>query len=115
MIKLRLKQYLAKHQLSAYRLVKETKGKVARGGIYALARGDMQRLDLDTLDSVMEALESLTGEDLSFNDLLERVEPEEKEILETGLVDLTAAIRDIEQDLPPEELNEWLLAFEISS
>ncbi len=115
MIKLRLNQYLEKHQLSAYRLVKETKGKVARGSVYALARGDMQRVDLITLNSVMDALESLTGEAPSFDDLLERIEAGEEEILEAGLVDLNNAITEIEQDLSSEELSDWLLSFGVSN
>ena len=115
MIKLRLNQYLEKHQLSAYRLVKETKGKVARGSVYALARGDMQRVDLITLNSVMDALESLTGEAPSFDDLLERIEAGEEEILEAGLVDLNNAITEIEQDLSADELNNWLLSFGVSN
>lgn len=60
MIKIRLNQYLQQHDLSAYRLVKETKGKVARNSVYSLARGGMQRVDLDTLNVVMEALEGLS-------------------------------------------------------
>lgn len=82
-IRLRLDDYLNSRDLSAYRLVQATKGRAAQGSIYALARGDLKRLDLNTLAAVIDALEQLTGERVSFDDLLERVEP--------GQVELTAA------------------------
>ncbi len=82
-IRLRLDDYLHAHQLSAYRLAQAAKGRAALGSIYALARGDLKRLDLNTLAAVIEGLEQLTGERVTFDDLLERVEP--------GQVELTAA------------------------
>ncbi|CAN5560272.1 hypothetical protein BH24DEI1_BH24DEI1_04150 [soil metagenome] len=72
-IRITLGDYLDAHNLSAYRLAQETSGKVARGSIYALARGEVKRVDLDTLGAVMETLERLTGEPVKFDDLLEAV------------------------------------------
>lgn len=82
-IRLRLDDYLHAHDLSAYRLAQAAKGRAALGSIYALARGDLKRLDLNTLAAVIESLEQLTGERVTFDDILERVEP--------GQVELTAA------------------------
>lgn len=82
-IRVRLDNYLGSHDLTAYKLARATKGRAAQGSIYALARGDLKRLDLNTLAAVIDALEQLTGERVTFDDLLERVEP--------GQVELTAA------------------------
>ena len=77
-----LDDYIEAHDLTAYKLAQKTEGQVARGSIYALARGDVKRLDLGTLSAVMGALEELTGERVTFDDLLERSSAETKAILE---------------------------------
>ncbi len=69
-----LDDYLATRGLSTNQLAKAAAGKAARGSIYALASGATTRVDLNTLGSVVEALEELTGERVRFDDLLERVE-----------------------------------------
>ncbi|MDR6330647.1 hypothetical protein [Deinococcus soli (ex Cha et al. 2016)] len=70
MLRFSLDQYLRDHGLTAYRLVKETEGKVARGSIFAMARGDsVKRIDLENLNHVMAALSALTGERVSPADL----------------------------------------------
>lgn len=84
-IRLRLDSYLAAHDLSTYRLVQAAKGRAAQGSIYALARGDMKRLDLNTLAAVIDALEQLTGEPVGFDDLLERVAPGRAELTAAGV------------------------------
>ena len=76
-----LNEYLD-YNLTAYKLAQKTEGQVARGSIYALARGDVKRLDLSTLSTIMDALEELTGESITFDDLLERSSAETKAILE---------------------------------
>ncbi len=84
-IRIRLDDYLDAHDLSTYRLVQTAKGRAAQGSVYALARGDMKRLDLNTLAAVIDALEQLTGEQVSFDDLLERVEPGRAELTAAGV------------------------------
>ena len=116
MIKICLSDYLSDQGISAYRLAKETQGKAARNSIYALARGDMQRVDLETLNTVMQALENMTGQAPSFDDLFERIEPQNVEInenamLESGLSDYSANLADLESDLSSEELTDWLEAY----
>lgn len=73
-VRIVLDDYLAAHGLSTNQLAKAAAGKAARGSIYALASGATTRVDLNTLGSVVEALEQLTGERVRFDDLLERVE-----------------------------------------
>ena len=81
-IYLTLDEYLEEHDLTAYKLAQKVEGQVARGSIYALARGDVKRLDLGTLSAVMDALEELTGTPVTFGDLLERSSAETAAILE---------------------------------
>lgn len=69
-----LDDFLATRGISTNQLAKAAAGKAARGSIYALASGATTRVDLNTLGSVVEALEELTGERVNFDDLLERVE-----------------------------------------
>lgn len=77
-----LDEYLEEHDITAYRLAKHLEGKTAKGSIYMLARGDAKRIDLETLESVMQALEELTGQPVKFDDLLERGDVETAAILE---------------------------------
>ena len=74
-IRVSLDRYLERHNLSAYRLANELKGRVAQGSVYAMTRSKtVKRVDLKTLSGVLEALERITGEPVTPNDLLEIVE-----------------------------------------
>ena len=76
MIRVSLDAFLKRHNLTPYRLTQETRGRVARGSIYALTHGDeVKRVDLATLSEVMRALTRLTGQAVTPNDLLEVREP----------------------------------------
>lgn len=65
-----LKDYLTQHDLTPYQLAKATGLSV--NTIYPLARGEAQRVSLETLQTVLDALDELTGERVSVGDLLER-------------------------------------------
>lgn len=65
----KLKQYLAVHNLSTYRLIQESK--LAQGTAYRLVNGDTHNLNAATLDAVIGALRSLTGEQVEIQDVLE--------------------------------------------
>jgi DNA-binding Xre family transcriptional regulator len=78
MAKWKLREYLNQHKLSAYSLVQEAE--LAPNTVYALARGDQKRIDLGVLDKVMAALDNLTGEQVTYDDLLER-DPAEDDVL----------------------------------
>lgn len=89
MIKWTLRNYLDTNELSAYRLAQTAK--VSPATVYALARGDHERVSLEVLDKVLTALEHLTGKPAEIGDLLER-EPDPEEMdeetrtwLESGL------------------------------
>lgn len=70
MVTWKLRDYLDQHEVSAYALTKAAD--LAPNTVYALARGDQGRVDLEVLDKVIGALEELTGQRVTFNDLLER-------------------------------------------
>lgn len=72
-IQLTLGTYLREHGISAYRLAQAAKGRVSRGSVYALARGDTTRVDLATLGAVITTLEELTGQEVGPGDLLAAV------------------------------------------
>lgn len=62
--------YLDQHNVSAYALLKATD--LAPSTVYALARGDQTWVDLGVLDRVIGGLEALTGQAVTFDDLLTR-------------------------------------------
>ena len=68
----KLKTYLTEHGVTPYRLSKESG--LAMSTIYALSSSQPDRLDINTLDSIMGTLEKLTGKQVVFDDLLERHE-----------------------------------------
>lgn len=75
-IHIRLPEYLARHRIKPIAVVRAAEGRASQGAIYALTRGDTQRIDLNTLAVVMDALERVTGRPVGFDDLLERREPQ---------------------------------------
>ena len=70
MVKWRLRKYLDDNDVSAYALTKAAA--LAPNTVYALARGDQGRVDLEVLDKVITGLEHLTGRRVELTDLLER-------------------------------------------
>jgi hypothetical protein len=73
--RLNLNKFLENHAISAYRVVKETTGQLAANTVYDLAKRPAQRIDLQTIGQVLGALERITGETITINDLLE-ISPE---------------------------------------
>lgn len=68
-VRVRLKQFLDKHHITTYRLAESTSGTSPKT-IYAVASGT-RKPSIETLGSVVEALRQLTGESVTFDDLLE--------------------------------------------
>ena len=68
-IRLNLNKFLVQHAINPYRIVKETT--LAANTIYDLARKPAQRIDLATVGQVIVALEKITGQPVTINDLLE--------------------------------------------
>jgi hypothetical protein len=73
--RLNLNKFLENHAISAYRVVKETTGQLAANTVYDLAKRPARRIDLQTIGQVLGALERITGETITINDLLE-ISPE---------------------------------------
>lgn len=87
-IRLNLNRFLELHAISTYRVVKETSGKLAANTVYDLARRPAQRIDLQTIGQVVTALERITGETVTINDLLEITPDEPGKALETSTFEL---------------------------
>ncbi len=74
MFRLHLKPFLERHHISAYQLVRATRGQLSEATVYGMARKPLQRIDLDSVGAVIDALETLVGEAVSLSDLIERTE-----------------------------------------
>ncbi|GMA15750.1 XRE family transcriptional regulator [Deinococcus metallilatus] len=72
-LRLNLGRYLQEHDISAYRLVQEVKGRVAPNTVYSLARKPVQRIDLDTVAKILQALGRVRGEKVAITEMLEDV------------------------------------------
>lgn len=68
-VKWKVKQYLTAHNLSAYRLEKESG--LAHGTVYRLVNGSTINLNAATLDATIKALRKLTGKHVGILDVLE--------------------------------------------
>jgi DNA-binding Xre family transcriptional regulator len=68
-VRWKVKQYLEAHNLTPYRLMKESG--LAQGTVYRLVNGDTHNLNASTLDATIKALSSLTGEHVDISDVLE--------------------------------------------
>ena len=71
-LRLNLGKYLEQHNISAYRVVQVCK--LAPNTVYALARKPTKRIDLDTVSAVLAGLETITGENVQLNDLIEDID-----------------------------------------
>jgi DNA-binding Xre family transcriptional regulator len=68
-VRWKVKQYLTAHNLSAYRLEKESG--LAHGTVYRLVNGNTVNLNAATLDATIKALRKLTGKHVDISDVLE--------------------------------------------
>lgn len=68
-LRLNLGKYLAQHNITPYSLVKESG--LATNTVYALARKPAQRIDLETVSTILNTLERITGEEVNITDMLE--------------------------------------------
>lgn len=78
-MRLNLGQYLKDHDITAYRLVREVQGQVAPNTVYSLARKPAQRIDLDTVAKILQALERVRGQKVEITEMLEE-QPESADL-----------------------------------
>lgn len=71
--RIRLKDLLEENGITVYRLGRETKGKLSMQSLYNLtdAADPPKRIELASLDAIVEAMRSLTGKHIKVCDLLE--------------------------------------------
>jgi len=66
-----LDTFLKEHGLSANRIVKETEGLVARGSVFAMARGEnVKRIDMANLEHTLSALSALIGRQVQIGEII---------------------------------------------
>jgi DNA-binding Xre family transcriptional regulator len=75
MIRWRLSSYLSRHHLNANQLSRRSG--LSPTTVYPIARGEIQRVDLKTLEAILLALRDMTGERVDVGDLLELEETRE--------------------------------------
>ena len=99
-VKWKLKEYLDRHELSVYALTKTSD--LSPNTVYTIARGDTNQVKLETLAGLFKGLRKLTGEEVSFEDVLEHTpDAEEQELDEESRLWLEADLA------PPLEPYDW--------
>jgi len=75
-IKWKLKEFLDKHDLTAYRLATTLESHTRAPTIYRLAKDnpELSRVDFKVLATIIDGLRELTGKDVDIKDLLEYVQ-----------------------------------------
>lgn len=71
MITWKLKSFLEQNNISAYALAKEVAPQLSANTVYSLVRETPQRVDLDSLDTVINALRQITKQNVQIGHLLE--------------------------------------------
>lgn len=100
-VRWKLADYLEERGITPYRLAKAIGNESRAGTIYRLARRGKEpsRVDLPTLATVVEGLNAITGETVSFDDVLEyEPSPEDSEAEAESRAWLEAELTD---SLPP--------------
>lgn len=70
--RIKLKRLLQQRGISVYRLSQETKGQLSIQSLYNLTgEPPPKRIELASLDAIVEALHRITGEEITVCDLLE--------------------------------------------
>ena len=70
-VRWKLKGYLDQHGITAYRLAQETHGELSQTGVYRLLSDELGGVRFESLNAVLKALRTLTGHEVTPNDLLE--------------------------------------------
>jgi DNA-binding Xre family transcriptional regulator len=66
-----LKPFLEQHNISAYALAKHVSQKLSSNTVYALVRENPKRVDMESLEVIIEALREMTGQKVQVSHLLE--------------------------------------------
>ena len=65
-----VKEYMTARNITAYKVAQVSRGTISRNAVYALSRGEVDRVDLGTLGKLAGVLEYLTGEHVTVDALL---------------------------------------------
>lgn len=100
-LRLNLGQYLKEHGITAYRLVQEMEGKVASNTVYGMARRPAQRIDLQTVSEVLQALQRVNGKPVRITDILEDVQADVQEVETPTLEHLLSTVAPYDSAAQP--------------
>jgi hypothetical protein len=113
----KLPQYLRRHRLTRYQLMRELGEN--RGRVAYRWSDIPQRIDTDVLAELMSALEKLTGQPVDLTDIFEyqsrpenRVEAEAAVWLETNAEDTSERLESLEASLSAKEKKSWQKAIQ---
>lgn len=113
-----LERVLEAHGVTRYELAQNMGGNFKTRLTSLYRTKNQRRVDLAVMSEIVGALRRITGEEVTPNDLLEYVpdpeHPQEDDqdlLLASGTADLSEALDDLEQDLPPDEVDAWLETF----
>jgi DNA-binding Xre family transcriptional regulator len=70
-VKWKLKEYLDQHDITPYRLAQEVHGELSQKGVYRLVDQGLGGVRFDTLSAVIKGLRTITGREVTPNELLE--------------------------------------------
>jgi hypothetical protein len=87
MLRFNLKPFLERHHISAYQLARATRGKLSEATVYSLSRAPQRRIDLESVKTVIGALEQLTGEKLTLLEFLDEL-PEQEPVVNPKLAQI---------------------------
>jgi DNA-binding Xre family transcriptional regulator len=71
MITWKLKTFLEQNNISAYALAKEVGSKLSANTVYSLVRDTPRRVDLESLETLLNALRQMTKQNVQVGHLLE--------------------------------------------
>ncbi len=97
MLRFHLKPFLTRHRISAYQLARATKGKLSESTVYSLSREPQERINLKSVEIVMNALKEMTGEHVQIQDLIEDTQ-EEKLVINPKFAHLLKDAKPVGQD-----------------
>lgn len=117
-VRWRLKDYLQEHDLTEEALVRASN--LSPRLVHALTLEEAEQVQLETLAGLLGGLRTLTGTEVALSDVLiyvaddevnDEIDDETDALLASGTVDLQEHLDDLEQDVPPGEMDAWLRAF----
>lgn len=113
-VKWRLKEFLVRHNISVYELVRRSG--LAPNTVYSASRGEQDQVRLSTIAGLLKGLRELLGRDVDLTEILvHEVLPapkdDQSELIETSGSEPARQLEQLEQGMPEVEVDQWLARF----